>query len=94
MTRVEKEVRSMIHDILRAHHEKGYRTYLAFPIDALSDCQLHCIHVGFQGRRVEVSTITGVGDVEGKGQALLERGLPGPHEISYPAGGNPTLETD
>ena len=61
---VEHEVRTYIHDLTTAHHEKDFRSLAVFPLEALADCRLVVFRADYRGGLV-VECIIGSNWIDG-----------------------------
>ena len=58
VTPIENELRTYTHDIVKANHDKDFRSLAAFPLAELEDCKLVVVRADYKGDAV-VETVTG-----------------------------------
>ena len=56
---IEAEIRTYTHDIVRANHDKDFRSLAVFPLDDLEDAKLVVVRADYKGD-VVVETVTGM----------------------------------
>ena len=50
VTPVEHELRCQAHDVLNPHHERDFRTFAAFPVQALEEARVVVLRADVRGR--------------------------------------------
>ena len=50
LTRAEDDLRAFVHNLVMHAHDRDYRTFVAFPVNALRDMSLVVTHVDYFGR--------------------------------------------